>query len=79
MKRRADLKQATPGWADLDAIEQIYYECSQLTKNTGVEYNVDHFYPINGELVCGLHVHNNLQIILATDNNKKRNLHPDLL
>jgi len=79
MKRRADLKQATPKWADLKAIEQVYYECVQLTNTTGVAHEVDHYYPINGELVCGLHVPNNLQILLAVDNNKKRNYHPDLL
>lgn len=74
---RAALFKATPSWVDYDEIEKIYKETFDRSKSTGIAYEVDHFYPLRGKTVCGLHVHNNLHIITATENMKKRNHHPD--
>ena len=38
-----------------------------------VKYSVDHIIPIQHELVCGLHVEHNLQIIPLIDNIRKHN------
>jgi hypothetical protein len=66
-----------PKWADLDKIKAIYEECERITKETGILYHVDHYYPLQGETVCGLHVAENLQIITAKENLAKNNKHPD--
>ena len=71
--RRAKKLNATPKWADSDAIRKLYKEAIRLTEETGVSYQVDHIIPLNGELVCGLHVETNLQVILATENGQKSN------
>lgn len=61
--RAAQLKR-TPPWADLDAIQSIFTWCP-----TG--YHVDHVIPLQGKLVSGLHVPNNLRCIPARDNASK--------
>lgn len=63
----------TPSWANLDAIRDIYRQCREVTRRTGVPHHVDHIVPIKGRLVLGLHVENNLRIIPATENIRKRN------
>lgn len=54
--RRAKIKNATPAWADMKAIREIYRNCPQ-----GME--VDHVIPLAGKNVCGLHVEYNLQYL----------------
>lgn len=71
-KRRADEIKATPAWADLDAIRAIYAEAARITAETGVPHHVDHFYPLRGKTVCGLHVETNLRIILGEENVRKQ-------
>lgn len=66
-------KQATPKWADLERIEEIYEECRALSKRTGRKHQVDHIIPIRGKTVCGLHVPDNLQILTKNENRKKNN------
>jgi hypothetical protein len=73
-KRRAVKKQALPLWADLNAIKQIYKQAAELTKATGILYEVDHIYPLQSKYMCGLHVENNLQILTKAENSAKRNL-----
>jgi len=68
-RRKALKLQATPIWANKDAIEIIYEESSNRSENT----HVDHVLPLQGTIVCGLHVETNLQIILAHDNLTKHN------
>jgi hypothetical protein len=72
-KRRALKIKAMPKWANLEKIKFIYSECSNISKLTGVEHHVDHIVPLNSKFVCGLHVHNNLQIITMSENVKKSN------
>ena len=64
--RRAKKKQATPTWANLSAIKEIYRTCP-----TG--YHVDHIIPLTHPLVCGLHCEQNLQHLSAVENIRKSN------
>lgn len=80
MLRHAAKRQATPRWliqAHLDEMALIYecaYECAELcTQLTGVEHEVDHEQPLQGEDRCGLHVPWNLQLMPASDNRSKGN------
>lgn len=75
-RRRANKLQATPAWADLEAIAAIYRQAREMTLSSGIQHHVDHFYPLNGRLVCGLHHEANLQVIPWVDNLKKGNRLP---
>ncbi len=65
--------QRTPAWANKQAILDIYKESSRLTKETGIRHEVDHYYPLQGKTVSGLHVENNLQILTRAKNRSKGN------
>jgi hypothetical protein len=65
-RRRAHILNATPPWADLDKIKEIYLNCPE-------GYHVDHIYPLKGVNSCGLHVENNLQYLTAEENLRKGN------
>ena len=69
--RQKRIKQATPKWADLSAIKEVYIRAQQFTKETGTPHEVDHIIPIQGKLVCGLHVPANLQILTEKENQSK--------
>lgn len=73
--RRARKLQATPKWANCKEIENIYKKCKQISDSTKIKHHVDHIVPLSGDLVCGLHVESNLQIIPAAINMKKSNKH----
>ena len=70
-ERRAAVKQRTMAWSDLEAIEALYAKARHLTKVTGVRHEVDHYYPLRGKLVSGLHVETNLQILTSLENQIK--------
>lgn len=72
-KRRAVLKQRFPAWADTGAIAVFYQEAARLTAETGVPHEVDHFYPLKGKTVSGLHVETNLRVIPEHQNRTKYN------
>ena len=72
-KRRAAKLLRTPAWADFVLIMNFHAQAQKLTLETGVVHHVDHIYPLQGKLVSGLHVHNNLQILTASENSVKRN------
>lgn len=82
-KRRASKKKATPKWLTAEHFSQIlsfYTQAKLLQKETGVKYEVDHICPLQSDLVCGLHVPWNLQVIPKIENNQKSNkLVEDLL
>jgi len=64
--RKARKLQATPMWADLNAIERIYRDCPP-------DMTVDHIVPLVHPMVCGLHVPQNLQYLTALENSSKGN------
>jgi len=74
--RKAMMMRAAPAWRDRAAISSIYREAKRLTLETGVPHHVDHIYPIKGMLSCGLHVHQNLRVLEASENIAKSNTHP---
>jgi len=65
-KKRANKIKATPSWANLEKIKEIYKNCPE-------GYHVDHIYPLRSKYVCGLHVENNLQYLTAKENMEKSN------
>lgn len=74
--RRAAKLRATPPWANQQAIKAIYKEAAKLTQETGVQWDVDHIFPLKHELFCGLHCEANLRIMLASANRAKGNRVP---
>ena len=74
--RRRRYKEATPKWLSVDQRMEIrlkYRLALELSRRTGVPYAVDHIIPIQGELVSGLNVPWNLQVITQAENLKKSN------
>lgn len=64
-------RQQCPPWADLRAIQAVYWLCAKTTRETGIPHHVDHIVPLRGKTVSGLHVHWNLQVIPAVENLRK--------
>lgn len=60
-------KCRVPSWADQEKIKAIYQEAER----TGM--TVDHIIPLQGRLVSGLHVENNLQLLPGSVNYSKGN------
>lgn len=57
--------QRVPPWANLEKIKVIYTQASALG------LTVDHIIPLQGTLVSGLHVENNLQFLTRSENSRK--------
>lgn len=77
-RRRVLKKKGTVSWSDEEKINAIYAECARLNENEAEDpYAVDHYYPIQGKTVSGLHVPENLRIIRRSENSKKSNKHPE--
>lgn len=71
--RRSRKRQAMPPWADKDEIAQVYKAARQRQIETAEMWHVDHIIPLKHDLVCGLHVVANLQIIPGSENLSKNN------
>jgi hypothetical protein len=68
-RRRASKRNRTPAWADLNAITAFYEACPPGQQ-------VDHFYPLQGREVSGLHTLENLRYLPARENMRKNNSMP---
>lgn len=65
-KRRASKLRRTPLWINLEAVMKFYDLCPS-------GYHVDHIVPLQGRLVSGLHVLENLQYLPGIENISKGN------
>ncbi|MDN7554636.1 hypothetical protein QZM46_25325 [Burkholderia vietnamiensis] len=64
-RRRARERRATPPWlSPLQrlAISALYLLAATATRVTGELHVVDHIVPLDGKLVCGLHVPWNMRV-----------------
>ena len=70
-KKRRDAEMRVPKWVDHEKIKAIYQEA----KTKGMV--VDHYYPLRGLLVTGLHVAENLRVVTYEENASKSNKMPE--
>jgi hypothetical protein len=78
-KRYKRLLQATPNWVTITEKNEMknMYRTAVKMSSIGRLFSVDHYYPLFGKVVCGLHTINNLMIITHKTNMEKKNKHPD--
>lgn len=75
-KREAGKRNAKPSWfSDWDTfvIEEAADLCSRRKQATGVDWSIDHIFPLQSKDVCGLHISENIQVIPAVTNSAKGN------
>lgn len=65
-----------PSWVDAADLVPFYVEALRRTRDEGVAHEVDHYYPLLGETVCGLHVPQNVRVVTAAENLAKGNRLP---
>ena len=62
-----------PIWANKSDMDVVYEQARRKSQIEGILYHVDHIIPLNNNLVSGLHIYTNLQVIPAKENIKKSN------
>ena len=72
-KRRSFHLNATPPWFDAKETLKIYERAKILESQDNVPRHVDHIVPLINNKVCGLHCHQNLQILTKDENLSKGN------
>ena len=73
LKRLKVLKEPQkPKWCNPLLIKRIYKKMIDL-REEGYNVSVDHIIPLNGRVVCGLHIETNLRVIDLGDNKSKGN------
>lgn len=78
--RRRKNREASPPWITArqkTEIRSLYQIAITMTKVTGVQYVVDHIWPLRSNDVCGLHVPWNLQVLTQGENLAKSNILPN--
>lgn len=71
--RERNLAKQTPKWCNKFFIEEFYDLAQRRTASTGIKWEVDHIVPLKSDLVSGLHVEHNLQVVPASWNRSKSN------
>ncbi len=74
--RATRAKQARVSW-NQELTQLVMIEAIDVRKRrekiTGIKWHIDHIIPLKGDLVCGLHVWNNIAVIPAVTNISKSN------
>ncbi len=76
-KRRAKIKQCSFSSIPDHEIAAFYEMAARVSKCLGIPHDVDHYYPLQGETCCGLHIPSNLRVIPASLNRSKNNKLPE--
>ncbi len=63
---RAEKLNRLPAWADQDKIAEIIKNCPD-------DLEIEHGFPLQGRLISGLHVHQNIGYMSAKENASKHN------
>ena len=75
-ERQIKKLKATPPWYDAKKVKQIYLLRNWLNETFNMDMECDHIIPFFGKDVCGLHTHENIQILNRAENQRKSNQYP---
>jgi len=74
--RKSLIRKRVPPWITSDdrrEMDKVYEQARRMTEALGEPFHVDHIVPLQGEVVSGLHVPWNLQVIEGVENVCKSN------